>query len=266
VTVADILGHYNTGIMNDPHIKAFTILSDRVSTLEEMLTVLTKRERWKENTAIGPLDHAFLGFPFEIWRWPRGKRGEDEGPLQRQEGVVPAMVPAVIIALSDEVEWPHGEQCADSAFFPASEIRIPMVPKRPACAKCHKVGVDSHLIYLCHESVARKLKYLVKDESRLTDVDVLEDSNSGAVIRLEAASDMWVDDLLHLAFTLIRRLQVDVSALQRVDVYPCNRTLFQGFRNIMMHPLPPGYNRGIIGELLAGHSFYQQFFEGDDED
>jgi hypothetical protein len=110
--------------MDDPHIRAFTILSDRVSTVEEMVREIHERERRKELMAMGELDHTFLRFPFALRRWPASHPSHHQSydVPAREEGKMPRMVKMVIFQTDSYDIWGHGDHCADDTVFTPEEV------------------------------------------------------------------------------------------------------------------------------------------------
>lgn len=246
--------------MDDPHIKAFTILSDRVSTVEEQLGVLIKRELWKERTAIGTLDHTLLGFPFHVHRC--GENTKDD--IQKRQEVAAALTPDEVVITFEHLEWPHRRPCADPSLFEKHVIDAAEAIGCPPCPLCHKVGVTSHLYTLCEESMSRKLKECGQELEKVAEVDIFPEGYDYEFIgvRLRSTSGLCVDEFIKKALELLKMVSVELTNLRGVNVYPSWKEGFEAFKDCTARG---AYTPSWIYDRLRTHSFYHRFFEEEEE-
>jgi hypothetical protein len=208
--------------MDDPHIQAFTLLSDRVSNLEEILTALYDRKRRKELTAAGALDHDLLRFPFPICRWP-GSEPITEDPItldpMRQERVMPGEVFSSTFTLCD-ASWHCFSCCGDPAVFTSEEIERCAPFEVAACVKCEEAQITSPFTLVCQEAMARRVKLLVpKYPATVKDAQILINEEGDPALQLHLQTAQKVDDVMRLAVTMYQEAGGQCSTIRQVNIH-----------------------------------------------
>jgi hypothetical protein len=221
--------------MDDPHIQAFTIISDRVSALEEMVTAMYERKKRKELTSTGPLDYRFLRFPFSIERWPADTRDVDpqtESPI-REAGAASDVVQSAVVTFEEFENWGHhADHCADPAVFNAEEccrsdaLEVHREDGLRLCIECK--DARSHLRYVCLEGVARRLKNVVATgysdvvkDARL----VADDDGCYLALTIMCCVDLPVDRLLRLVMVLVTKAGGNQKAINHVGLHTCHQSV-----------------------------------------
>jgi hypothetical protein len=162
--------------MNDPHIQAFDLLSDRVSNLEEGLNLLISNAKHRELRAYGALDGSLWGLRCPLWRSNGDARATE---TQRQDYAAPAEVEGIIVILkglhwAGDICFPiscpanhieSGDKEKDRASFFTDEERRGIATERARlddaniaeCAVNRDAGVSSTQMFVCEEAAVRFL-------------------------------------------------------------------------------------------------------------
>lgn len=241
--------------MNDPHIQAFTILSDRISTLEEKIDALFERKRLKELTAVGTLDNQFLQFPFRLIRWPSGCQPSGG---ERRERAASAKAKYIILSFGEEPGWGHGEHCSEVETFTSDEMdrTIACEDGSGTCVRCDRANITSHFSYVCWEALARRLqKAVLSFCDTFVDVHLVENTCESLALMIWARDDVAIDHLLRVTLQLLSKAGANLGKLDQVDVYTCSLALFQAHKRFCEKPqsLRPGELR-----TLCQHAFFTE--------
>jgi hypothetical protein len=266
--------------MEDPHIQAFTVLSDQVSYVEEMVVALYERKRRKEFSAVGQLDHRLLGFPFELWRWPERTADLDpdsEEPI-RKERARPDKVSTAILVFNPELHWRHPTGCTNPALFspdemervsncrghkvleatpvPSSGINDSMEDTLDRCVTTDDAEIDTHLPLVCEEGIRRKLRWTAKTDYQhvFSDVDLLRNFDGCLSVRVEMTVDLVIDELVKLVLALMAKAGGDLTSIKRLDIYPCEQSLFRSYLKYLRAPMET-LTRADIPDF-DNHAFY----------
>ncbi|KAJ3041690.1 hypothetical protein HDV00_008777 [Rhizophlyctis rosea] len=170
--------------MNDPHIQAFDILSDRVSNLEEGINLLISNAKHRELRAYGALDSSLWGIRCPMWRSNGDTRATE---THRQDYAASAEVDSIIVTLegcdwagdvcfpiscpASNVQFCHAKygQSEDwlidrAAFFTDAERRRIATDRAQLddmgieeCASSRGAGLSSTQLFVCEEAAVRFL-------------------------------------------------------------------------------------------------------------
>jgi len=156
-----------------PFIQAFEILSDRMSNVEEGVSLLLGNARQRECRAFGELDNRILGIPCPVVRLPdRFPDADPDDPPYRQEYRADGRVSALIVGfeglrvLGDHSRREDGTLgCVMRDFLtPAETGRLSnLTGDRVICCKTGEMGIHSIHERVCEETVARRLESLRLD-------------------------------------------------------------------------------------------------------
>jgi hypothetical protein len=252
--------------MDDPHIHTFSLLSDRVSTVEEMVVALYERKKLKEVTAFGQLDHRFLRLPYIVWRFP--DRGPSACPPLREERAAPEKISSAIVSFdADTAGWGHREHCSDPKVFTAEEVErtLSCEDGEGTCIRCSEAKITSELTYVCDESLARRLQEVARQRrDPSVEVQMIETCARTLGIHVQMSHEMTVDEFLRLSVSLLQEVRSQTGGtIKHVELYPCDRGLLETWRRF--RKTPSEVTRKEI-RALDEHPFFEGVMDEEDQE
>ena len=252
--------------MDDPHIQAFSLLSHRVSTVEEVVTALYERKKLKELTAFGQLDHRFLRLPYVVWRFP--DRGPRMCPPLREERAAPENISSAIISFNADAEgWGHREHCSDPEVFTAEEVErtLSCEDGEGTCVRCSEAKITSELTYVCDESMARRLQRVARQRrDPSVEVQMIENPARTLGMRVRTSYQMTIDDFLRVSVSLLQDVRTQTgSNIKRVEIYPCDQVLLRTWARFRENPLE--LTRKKLKQLDQ-HPFFEGVIDEEDQE
>lgn len=207
----------------DPSIKAFELLSDRVSNLEDSVDILLEQARLHELQTHGPLNSPALGLKGSITRHSQTARcrgARTQTASMHLDALIITYEDLFFQYISDK-HFPSADELTFARFTEGEKARIaelyvgdgPYVSTRSA-------QIDSNHVDVCGESLQRLLDELVKDLPILGKCD-----NVHLLIPDAAMSIMVVGIPENVTLDRVLRELVDLSLpltgrkSREVDVY-----------------------------------------------
>lgn len=146
----------------DPHIQAFTILSDRVSNLEEGLSGILESAKLQEQRVYGSLNHRLLGIPFPVFRHPAVSNEPYQQPLPTVSNLVIEMQGAKLLCWCS-----HKDFCKIMPFTSEELQRILEKDRFEELVTCREVGIHSAHRHICGEALERHIHRVTTENPRL---------------------------------------------------------------------------------------------------
>lgn len=221
--------------MNDPHIQAFEIVSDRLSNLEEMVGRMLDRVLRREFTAVGELDNELLGYKYPIIRHPYFE--PSDWSLPRQEGAAEMRDVEFVVVVEVPDDLGHGPECASEEYFDDDELKrvlaisTSQTPPASECVTTLEAGITSATKYVCTEGLVRRFEQQLRNfvGGNVRAVKWIDARTDAFTLSIQMREPVTIDAVLRLATDIYSKLAACMGTIIQIDLHPCRLAEVEAF-------------------------------------